>query len=112
MTKKPQRTKSRKSSKPAACVRDLPETGLVRQSQLIPGVLPFSHTTLWRMVKRHAFPAPVKLSPRMSAWRVEEVRAYLADPAGYCKAHERAAAQAETPEQEAGNVVSIHGDVA
>ncbi|WP_176314667.1 helix-turn-helix transcriptional regulator [Burkholderia vietnamiensis] len=61
----------------------LPETGYVREAQLIGHVLPVSATTLWRMVKRGAFPAPVKLSPRVTAWHVDDVRAYLADPAGY-----------------------------
>lgn len=62
----------------------LPETGYVRQSQLIPTVLPFSSTTLWRKVKDGSFPAPTKLSSRVTAWRAEDVREYLCDPTGYC----------------------------
>lgn len=61
----------------------LPETGYVRQSQLIPAVLPFSGTTLWRKVKEGSFPTPTKLSPRVTAWRAEDVREYLNDPASY-----------------------------
>ncbi len=61
----------------------LPETGYVRQSQLIPAVLPFSGTTLWRKVKDGSFPAPTKLSPRVTAWRAEDVRKYLDDPVNY-----------------------------
>lgn len=49
----------------------------VRQSQLIPGVLPFSVATLWRKVKNGTFPQPVKLSERITAWRAEEVRQWL-----------------------------------
>lgn len=72
---------------------ELPVTGYVRQSQLtgrpaskpgakrehdaIPGILPFSSPTLWRMVKDGRFPAPVKLAPRVTAWRVEDVRAWM-----------------------------------
>lgn len=66
-----------------ASVRTLPETGYVRESQLIPALLPFSPTTLARMVKRGSFPAPIKLSPRVTVWRVEDVRTWLADPTGY-----------------------------
>jgi prophage regulatory protein len=55
----------------------LPETGYVRQAQLIPAPIPFSSATLWRKVKAGHFPAPVKLSERVTAWRVEEVRAWL-----------------------------------
>lgn len=55
----------------------LPSTGYVRQSQLIGSVLPFSSATLWRKVKSGEFPAPVKLGERITAWRVEQVRAWL-----------------------------------
>jgi hypothetical protein len=63
----------------------LPETGFVRQSQLvgnkgkgIPGVIPFSPATLWRKVGSGEFPAPVKLSVGVTAWKVEDVRAWIA----------------------------------
>lgn len=56
---------------------DLPATGYVRQSQLIPDIIPFSAATLWRNVKAGTFPAPVKLSDRVTAWRVEDVRAWM-----------------------------------
>ena len=56
---------------------ELPATGYVRQSQLIPGPVPFSSATLWRRVKEGTFPKPVKLSERVTAWRVEDVRQWL-----------------------------------
>jgi prophage regulatory protein len=52
----------------------LPESGYVRQSQLIPFIFPFSSATLWRKVKAGTFPKPVKLGPRITAWRVEDIR--------------------------------------
>ncbi len=55
----------------------LPESGYLRQSQLIPVIVPFSPATLWRKVKSGEFPAPVKLSERITAWRVEDVRAWM-----------------------------------
>jgi predicted DNA-binding transcriptional regulator AlpA len=62
----------------------LPNTGFVRQSQLIgdrkkgvAGIIPFSHATLWRKVKENQFPAPVKLSTNVTAWRVEDVRKWI-----------------------------------
>lgn len=65
----------------------LPETGYVRQSDLvgvpsksIRGIIPFSPATLWRKVKAHQFPEPVKLSAGVTAWRVEDIRAWLASP--------------------------------
>jgi prophage regulatory protein len=54
-----------------------PATGYLRQSQLIPGILPFSSATLWRMVKKGTFPVPVKISPRCTAWRSEDVAAWM-----------------------------------
>lgn len=56
---------------------ELPATGYVRQSQLIPHIVPISSATLWRKVKSGQFPQPVKLSERVTAWNVHEVRAWL-----------------------------------
>mgnify|MGYP003387649128 CR=1 FL=1 len=55
----------------------LPETGYVRQSQLIPGIVPVSSATLWRMVKTGDFPEPIKLTKRCTAWKVEDIRAWM-----------------------------------
>lgn len=63
----------------------LPAAGFIRQAQLIPGIVPISHATLWRKVKDGSFPAPVKLSPRVTAWRVEDVRAWLLAPTDVAK---------------------------
>ena len=56
---------------------NLPATGFIRQAQLIPNVVPFSSATLWRKCKAGEFPKPVKLSERVTAWRVGEVRQFL-----------------------------------
>ena len=58
-------------------IGELPATGFVRQSQLIPAPVPFSSATLWRKVKAGTFPAPVKLSERVTAWKVESIREWL-----------------------------------
>ena len=42
-----------------------------------PPLVPISKTTLWDMVKKSKFPAPVKLSERCTAWRVEDVKQWL-----------------------------------
>jgi predicted DNA-binding transcriptional regulator AlpA len=55
----------------------LPQVGYVRQSQLIPAIFPFSSATLWRKVKAGTFPRPVKLGPRITAWRVEDIYALV-----------------------------------
>jgi predicted DNA-binding transcriptional regulator AlpA len=55
----------------------LPNSGYLRQSQLIPDVVPFSPATLWRKCKSGDFPKPVKLSVRVTAWRVGDIRQFL-----------------------------------
>jgi len=60
-----------------ATIGRLPESGYLRQSQLIPIIVPFSSATLWRKVKSGEFPAPVKLSARITAWRVEDLREWM-----------------------------------
>lgn len=64
-------------SKQAAMLGMLPSTGYVRQSQLVPHIIPFSPATLWRKVKSGNFPRPVKLSERVTAWAVEDVREWM-----------------------------------
>jgi len=56
---------------------NLPDSGYLRQAQLIPDVVPISSATLWRKCKDGTFPRPVKLSQRVSAWRVGDIRNWL-----------------------------------
>ncbi len=67
----------------------IPETGYLRETQLVSkparkrrpattGIFPFSAPTLWRMVKRGDFPAPIKLSEKVTAWKVEDIRTWIA----------------------------------
>jgi len=50
--------------------------GFIRQKSLIEK-LGFSAPTLWRKVKAGTFPKPVKLGQNMTAWRCEEVQAWM-----------------------------------
>ena len=52
-------------------------TGYLRASQITGELLPISEATLWRWVRKGKFPKPVKLSERVTAWRAEDVRAWL-----------------------------------
>lgn len=54
----------------------LPETGFVRQTQVLM-VVPVSKSTLWRRVRAKTFPAPLKLSPGVTVWRVEQLREWI-----------------------------------
>lgn len=63
----------------------LPDSAFIRESQLvispkrpdIPVPLPFSAPTLWRKVAAGTFPKPIKLSERVTCWKVSEVRAWM-----------------------------------
>lgn len=62
-------------------MKQLPETGYVRIQQIIgnpktgaPGVLPISRETFYNRIRAGVYPRPTKLGPRISMWRVEDVR--------------------------------------
>ena len=57
----------------------MPVNGYIRQADLIPHILPFSAASLWRFVKAESFPAPYKLSERITAWRIDEVMTWAAN---------------------------------
>ena len=54
----------------------LPETGFVRLPQVL-SVFPISRSAFWAGVKSGKYPKPVKLSPRCTAWRVEDIKKLL-----------------------------------
>lgn len=67
-------------------MNDLPETGYVRLPQIIgnrranppiPPIIPVSKSAWWAGVRAGRFPQPVKLGPRTTAWRVEDIRALV-----------------------------------
>lgn len=60
----------------------LPATGFVRLPA-VAGVCGLAKSTVWKWCAEGRFPKPVKLSSRVSAWPVAQVRAWLADPAAW-----------------------------
>ena len=68
-------------------MHQLPETGFLRLQQIIgnpksdppvPAIIPVKKSYWWEGVKSGRFPKPVKLSPRVTAWRVEDIRDLIA----------------------------------
>jgi prophage regulatory protein len=55
----------------------LPETGFVRLPDVLK-VFPVSKSTWWAGIKDGRFPQPVKLGPKISAWRVNDIRELIA----------------------------------
>ena len=54
----------------------LPEKGFLRLSSIIgpdERLIPVSKSTWWAGIRAGRFPSPVKLGPRITAWRVEDI---------------------------------------
>ena len=65
----------------------LPETGFLRLAQIIgdpkanppiPSILPISKSSWWAGVKSGRYPKAVRLGPRTTCWRVEDIRNLIA----------------------------------
>jgi hypothetical protein len=54
-----------------------PQAGFVRLAMILApnGPIPVGKSTWWAGVKSGRFPKPVKLGPRITVWRVEDIRA-------------------------------------
>jgi len=77
-------------------MHQLPKEGYLRLSQIVskpgkpkadppippsPGVIPVCTSSWWKGVKTGKYPKPVKLGPRTTVWRVQDIRALIARPA-------------------------------
>jgi predicted DNA-binding transcriptional regulator AlpA len=54
----------------------LPEVGFVRLPQVL-AVFPVSRSAWWLGVKTGKYPAAIKLGPKTTAWKVEDIRALI-----------------------------------
>ena len=63
-------------TRPGLAASPLPSEGFVRLRQIL-HVLPIGKASWWEGVKSGRYPAPVKLGPRTTVWRVEDIRALL-----------------------------------
>ena len=57
----------------------LPATGFLRLASILAprGPIPVSKSTWWAGVKSGRFPKPVKLGPRITAWRTEDIHTLI-----------------------------------
>ena len=55
---------------------ELPKSGFLRLSSILApnGPIPVSKSTWWEGVKTGRYPKPVKLGPRITAWRVKDIQ--------------------------------------
>lgn len=52
--------------------KELPVIGFLRLPQVLE-IIPVSKSTWWQGCKDGRFPKPVKLGPKTTAWRVEDI---------------------------------------
>lgn len=72
----PAQTPATVGTSPQPPAQALPETGFLRQPQVLRFV-PISKSTLWRRVRDRSFPQPLKLSERVTVWRAEDIRLWI-----------------------------------
>ncbi len=62
---------------------NLPQSGFVRLPGILApnGPIPVSKSTWWAGIKSGRYPKPVKLGPRITAWRVEDIRSLISEAA-------------------------------
>jgi prophage regulatory protein len=65
-------------------MNQLPETGFLRLRQIlgdpkrgVPPIIPIGKTAWWEGVRSGRFPKAVRLGPRITVWRVEDIRALI-----------------------------------
>ncbi|MCZ2096760.1 MAG: AlpA family phage regulatory protein [Anaerolineae bacterium] len=58
------------------------QRGPKRPKPSIPALIPTSKSTWWAGVRSGRFPKPVKIGERITAWRVEDIRALIEQQRG------------------------------
>ncbi len=59
--------------------KKLPANGFMRLKDILAprGPLPISRSTWWAGVKSGRYPSPIKLEPRITVWRAEDIQRLL-----------------------------------
>jgi len=72
-------------------MNNIPKHGFLRLSQIIgnknsippqPPIIPVGKSTWWKGVKSGKFPPSIKLGPRITAWRVDDIMTYIENVGG------------------------------
>lgn len=54
-------------------IQELPQSGLLRIKQVLM-LIPVSRSHWWQGVRSGRYPAPLKLSERVTCWKAEDIR--------------------------------------
>jgi hypothetical protein len=94
----------------------LPETGFLRLPNIIgnpkanppiPPIIPVGKSCWWASVRSGRFPRPVKLSRRVTAWRVEDIRAFIDGPEQVEPQLPNSSAPAARPRRKRGSSAAV-----
>lgn len=55
---------------------DIPSIGFLRLPQVLE-LFPFSKSAWWKGCATGRYPKPVKIGPRTTVWRAEDIRAFI-----------------------------------
>ena len=66
---------------------NIPSTGFLRLPQILE-IFPISKSALWQGCRTGRYPQPVKLGPRTTVWRVEDIRAFIENAGREKEEHE------------------------
>jgi prophage regulatory protein len=68
-------------------MHQLPDVGFLRLPQIIgdrkrniPPLIPISRSSWWMGIRNKKYPKGVKLGPRTTVWRAEDIQALIANP--------------------------------
>ncbi|MEM9448015.1 MAG: AlpA family phage regulatory protein [Cyanobacteria bacterium P01_E01_bin.6] len=63
------------------------ETGFLRIKEVL-AIIPVGRSTWWAGVKDGRFPQPIKLGPRTTVWRVEDIHSFIQNPTQISTKHQ------------------------
>ena len=55
---------------------NIPKTGFLRLPQVL-ALIPISKSAWWEGCRTGRYPKPIKLAPRTTVWRVEDITAFI-----------------------------------
>ena len=62
----------------------IPSIGFLRLPQIL-AIIPISKSAWWEGCRTGRFPKPIKLGPRTTVWRAEEIKAFIENAGIQCQ---------------------------
>lgn len=62
----------------------IPSIGFLRLPQILT-IIPISKSAWWKGCRTGRFPTPIKLGPRTTVWRAEDIKAFIENVGIQCR---------------------------